>query len=93
MSIRTDDLALWRLKLHIFVAPVGAIGIKDHRQLNEDSRVPDFTLKPAPGFSNMLYTSVVHIFNSRGEKIAEVISIYVLYSLTRIMHHMIKHIL
>ena len=75
MTIRAADSLQWRLKLHIFVAPVGVSGIKDHRELNEDGRVPDFTLKPAPGFSNMLYTRVFHIFNSRGDKIAEVISI------------------
>ena len=75
MTIRAADFVTWTLKLHIFVAPVGVIGIKDHRELNEDGRVPDFTLKPAPGIGNMLYPRVFHIFNSRGDKIAEVISI------------------
>ena len=72
MSIREAHYAQWNIKLHIFVAPVGSINIKDHRELNEDDRVPDYTLKPAPGVLNIICPHVLHVFNDQDQKIAEV---------------------
>ena len=72
MSIREANYAQWNVKLHIFVAPVGSINIKDHRELNEDDRVPDYTLKPAPGVRNTICPHVLQVFDDRNQKIAEV---------------------